>query len=167
MEGVPSTSKYNENRQEIPSTSSKYVENETAIPSTSKNYERKKEKKNESTSKYNEINRDERKTFACSFCTLNEKYDYKGKEPPFQKYLIYLEECYIMRDPFTPLKQREALVLGSDCYFCKKPTCMDCSLFYTKRFCKNCALANIQELPKQLHKKIKQFSNDSNENTLT
>lgn len=139
MDGVASTSKYERNEDE--KKISKYVKSE--VPS----------KQN---------NREERKTFACSFCTLNEKYDYRGTKPPFQKHVIYLEECYVMKDPFTALNQREALVLGGDCYFCKKSVCLDCSIFYTKRFCKICALDNIQDLPLQLHKKIKQLASNEN-----
>ncbi|XP_033217075.1 cysteine-rich DPF motif domain-containing protein 1 [Belonocnema kinseyi] len=106
-----------------------------------------------------------RGTFACGFCPLNEHFDYKGTKPPFARQLLYLEDCYIMKDPFSPLNQGETLVLGADCSFCKTAVCLGCSIFYTKRFCKKCALAHIKDLPKQLHKKIIDLSKDEKDVT--
>ena len=98
--------------------------------------------------------------FTCNFCSLNEYFDYKGTKPPFARQLLFLEDCYIMKDPFSPLNKGETLVLGADCSFCKRPVCLGCSIFYTKRFCKDCALENIKNLPSQLHKKIMDLSKD-------
>ena len=103
-------------------------------------------------------------TFACNFCGLKEHFDFKGSKPPFARQLLFLEECYIMKDPFSPLNKGETLVLGADCNFCQKSVCLDCSIFYTKRFCKNCALQNINQLPVQLHKRIKELSTDNDVN---
>lgn len=93
-------------------------------------------------------------TFTCSFCYLKERYDYKGTKPPFARQLIYLEECYIMKDPFSLPNKGEVLVLGADCNICKRIVCLGCSIFYTQRFCLKCAFNNIQKLPFQLHSKI-------------
>lgn len=93
-------------------------------------------------------------TFACSFCPLKEHYDYKGSRPPFARQLIYLEECYFMKDPFSLPNRGEVLVLGGDCSMCGHAVCLGCSIFYTKRFCPNCATSNTQNLPIQLHGKI-------------
>lgn len=94
-------------------------------------------------------------TFTCYFCSLNENYDYKGAKPPFARQLIYSEDCYIMKDPFSLPNRGEVLVLGADCDICKHTVCLGCSIFYTKRFCLKCAVANMQNLPSQLHAKIK------------
>lgn len=93
--------------------------------------------------------------FICSFCSLKERYDYKGARPPFARQLVYLEECYIMKDPFSLPNRGEILVLGANCSICDLAVCMECSIFYTKRFCLKCASSNMQNLPPELHNKIR------------
>jgi len=93
--------------------------------------------------------------FKCSFCPLKEHYDYKGARPPFARQLVYSEECYIMKDPFSLPNRGEVLVLGADCSVCEHAVCLGCSIFYTRRFCPKCASNNMQYLPPQLHGKIK------------
>ncbi|XP_012536003.1 cysteine-rich DPF motif domain-containing protein 1 [Monomorium pharaonis] len=97
-------------------------------------------------------------TFTCSFCPLKEHYDYKGAKPPFARQLVYLEECYIMKDPFSLPNRGEVLVLGADCSMCGHAVCLGCSIFYTKRFCPKCASSNMQYLPPQLHGKIRNLT---------
>lgn len=92
--------------------------------------------------------------FTCSVCYLKEHYDYKGMKPPFARQLIYLEECYIMKDPFSLPNRGEVLVLGADCSICKRIVCLRCSIFYGQRLCLKCASNNMQKLPLQLHDKI-------------
>jgi len=92
--------------------------------------------------------------FACCVCDLKERYDYKGARPPFARQLLYLEECYVMRDPFSLPNRGEALVLGADCSKCKRAVCLACSIYYTKRFCSECASNELHNLPVQLHGKI-------------
>ncbi|XP_017790802.1 PREDICTED: cysteine-rich DPF motif domain-containing protein 1, partial [Habropoda laboriosa] len=93
--------------------------------------------------------------FRCSYCLLEERFDFKGIKPPFARQLNYLEECYVMKDPFSLPNKGEVLVLGADCQFCKKPVCLGCSVYFGRRFCVKCASNNIQNLPSQLHPKIK------------
>lgn len=100
--------------------------------------------------------------FTCSYCSLEEKFDYKGAKPPFARQLVYLEDCYIMKDPFSLPNKGEVLVLGADCSVCNKPVCLGCSIFFAKRFCSKCATDNIQYLPPQLHAKIKGLVKESN-----
>ncbi|XP_011881905.1 PREDICTED: cysteine-rich DPF motif domain-containing protein 1-like [Vollenhovia emeryi] len=97
-------------------------------------------------------------TFTCSFCPLKERYDYKGTRPPFARQLVYSEECYVMKDPFSLPNRGEVLVLGADCSVCEHAVCLGCSIFYKRRFCPKCASSNIQYLPLQLHNKIKNLS---------
>lgn len=92
--------------------------------------------------------------FRCSCCSLEERFNFKGIKAPFARQLSYLEECYIMKDPFSLPNKGEVLVLGADCNFCKKPVCLECSIYFGKRFCLKCALCNIQNLPSQLHSKV-------------
>ncbi|XP_011689962.1 PREDICTED: cysteine-rich DPF motif domain-containing protein 1 [Wasmannia auropunctata] len=100
--------------------------------------------------------------FACSFCPLKEQYDYKGARPPFARHLVYSEECYIMKDPFSLPNRGEVLVLGADCSVCKHAVCLGCSIFYTRRFCPKCASSNVQYLPPQLHGKIRNLTKQAN-----
>lgn len=93
-------------------------------------------------------------TFTCSFCPLKEHYDYKGAKPPFARQLIYSEECYVMKDPFSLPNKGEILILGADCSVCGLAVCLGCSIFYMRRFCPKCASNNVQYLPSQLHSKI-------------
>lgn len=101
-------------------------------------------------------------TFACSYCSLKERFDFKGAKPPFARQLTYLEECYIMKDPFSLPNKGEVLVLGADCNFCNKPVCLGCSIYFGKRFCLKCVPNNINHLPSQLHPKIKSLIKDDN-----
>ncbi|CAL7951044.1 unnamed protein product [Xylocopa violacea] len=100
--------------------------------------------------------------FKCSYCSLEERFDFKGIKPPFARQLNYLEECYIMKDPFSLPNKGEVLVLGSDCNFCKRPVCLGCSIYFGKRFCLKCASIHVQNLPSQLHSKIKNMMGNIN-----
>lgn len=123
------------------------------IPSTSKDGSTLTDRKEPSYS------RDEKEKtggmFTCSYCSLDGTFDYKGAKPPFARQLIYSEDCYIMKDPFSVLNEGEVLVLGADCSVCKKSVCLGCSIFFGNRFCSKCAIANIQYFPGELHTKIK------------
>lgn len=92
--------------------------------------------------------------FACSICDLKERYDYKGTRPPFARQLLYSEECYVMRDPFSLSNKSEVLILGADCSKCKRTVCSTCSIYYARRFCLECASSELRNLPLQLHSKI-------------
>ncbi|NXO38876.1 CDPF1 protein, partial [Locustella ochotensis] len=62
-----------------------------------------------------------------------------------------LEEAYIMKDPFTPDKDK-FLVAGSHCSLCSRPVCVgtDCSLFYFKSFCLPCVKENLKAFPLEI-----------------
>ncbi|XP_048516114.1 cysteine-rich DPF motif domain-containing protein 1 isoform X2 [Athalia rosae] len=109
------------------------------------------------------IKKDHGGEFRCSYCLLEEHYDYKGAKPPFAKNLAYLEDCYIMKDPFSQPNRGEVLVLGADCIVCNKPVCLGCSIFFAKRFCRDCAAKNIASLPMQLHAKIKSLRKENDQ----
>lgn len=100
--------------------------------------------------------------FTCCHCSLQERFDFKGIKPPFARQLTYMEECYIMKDPFSLPNKGEVLVLGADCNFCKKPACLGCSIYFGKRFCLKCASDNICNLPSQLQPKIKSLIKNIN-----
>lgn len=99
-------------------------------------------------------------TFKCTYCPLEEHYDFKGGKPPFARQIKFSEDCYIMKDPMSLPNRGEVLVLGADCGLCKKSVCLGCSIFYTKRFCPKCATDCKSNLPVQLHAKISALTKD-------
>lgn len=94
--------------------------------------------------------------FTCIRCGLQERYFYKGKHPPFAK-ILFREDSYVMKDPFSPPNKNQLLLLGSDCSLCNMPVCQspDCSIFYTKRFCRTCADENLKHFPSEVQIKLK------------
>jgi hypothetical protein len=97
----------------------------------------------------------EKKIFSCNDCGLNEEYDFFGKNPPFCRSIVFHENSYVCRDPFSAFSSGNSsnfLLLGSNCSLCKAMTCQDCSIFYTKRLCKKCTTSTSTLLPQQLLK---------------
>ncbi|KAE8746372.1 hypothetical protein FOCC_FOCC006867 [Frankliniella occidentalis] len=94
---------------------------------------------------------------SCSSCNFEERYHYKGKEPPFARAFVFLEDGYIIRDPFSPPGNRQCLLIAGDCSMCGKAVCCsnECSLFYVKRFCLKCVRVNIGYFPSQVTAKLK------------
>lgn len=96
--------------------------------------------------------------FSCSICGISEKCHYLGTKPPFCKAFIeFEEECFVIIDPFTPRQSRTAsnfLVIGGVCSHCKEEVCVECSIYFTKRFCMKCSEFNINEFPKEIQGKI-------------
>lgn len=95
-------------------------------------------------------------TFLCEVCGLTESYNYYGCKPPFHKDITFLENCYMMKDPFQSAGTKSFLLLGSECVACKRVVCQasSCSIFYTKRFCLDCARSSIEEFPPEMQKRI-------------
>eukprot|EP01134_Creolimax_fragrantissima_P004123 CFRG4123T1 len=95
--------------------------------------------------------------FQCCRCDISAGYDYYGRRPWFgSKQFVYLEDCYIKKDPFQPDDVPGQLVLGSNCVVCENTVCQGCSIFYTLRFCKSCALANKHEFPARMHQELEE-----------
>ncbi|XP_022452850.1 cysteine-rich DPF motif domain-containing protein 1 isoform X1 [Delphinapterus leucas] len=108
--------------------------------------------------------------FECQLCALTAPYSYVGQQPPGTKSVVglghsahwhhflpcsLLEESYVMRDPFTPDKDR-FLILGSRCSSCGRLVCVgpECSLFYSKRFCLPCVRENIDAFPQEIQQDL-------------
>jgi len=96
--------------------------------------------------------------FQCELCGLCEMCQYKGRDPPFVRNLLqFSESCYVMVDPFSPRQAKfgnNFLVLGGECDICHVTVCVDCSLYFTKRYCVKCAQFNINEFPKDVQSRI-------------
>ncbi|CAG5121876.1 unnamed protein product [Candidula unifasciata] len=94
------------------------------------------------------------KTFSCSSCDFVVEYQYQGRKPPFAKNIMLVEDCYIMKDPFST--SGGFVCVGGICSLCGCSVCMsnDCSLFYTQRFCLKCAGKNMKEFPPELQQEI-------------
>ncbi|XP_028516506.1 cysteine-rich DPF motif domain-containing protein 1-like [Exaiptasia diaphana] len=83
-------------------------------------------------------------------CHFTCRYDYYGRNPPFSKAVVLLEDAFVVQDPFSPSQSH--LTLGSKCSLCSIDVCVGqgCSLFYTKRFCISCAKKNLAEFPEEI-----------------
>ena len=96
--------------------------------------------------------------FCCARCGLSEMCQYHGRKPQFVRNgLEFSEDCYVMLDPFTPYRSKAPnnfLVLGSDCAGCGETVCVECSLYFTKRICMQCAQFNINEFPSEVQKRV-------------
>lgn len=94
--------------------------------------------------------------FKCELCNLDEVYEYFGKSPPWGTRTCLLENAYVMRDPFSAFHKKQILILGAKCSLCEIDVCVGstCSLFFSKRFCKNCAFKNKTYFPTQVQMKI-------------
>ncbi|XP_072001440.1 cysteine-rich DPF motif domain-containing protein 1 isoform X2 [Engystomops pustulosus] len=93
--------------------------------------------------------------FECKLCGLAVPYTYFGQKPPNTQSIVLLEECYVMRDPFLPDKDK-FLILGSPCSLCGRVVCVgaDCSLFYSKRFCLPCVTKNVDSFPTEIQQDL-------------
>ncbi|NWH49952.1 CDPF1 protein, partial [Fregata magnificens] len=89
--------------------------------------------------------------FKCQLCGLTAPYTYYGQKPPNTRSIVLLEESYVMKDPFTPDKDK-FLILGS--ILCILLTMLfssqECSLFYSKRFCLPCVNENLKAFPLEI-----------------
>ncbi|XP_032058819.1 cysteine-rich DPF motif domain-containing protein 1 isoform X1 [Aythya fuligula] len=61
--------------------------------------------------------------FKCQLCGLTAPYTYYGQKPPNTCSIELLEDCYVMKDPFTPDKEK-ILILGSLCSLCGLSVCI-------------------------------------------
>lgn len=94
--------------------------------------------------------------FKCSSCNINEKAHYKGTNPPFSRNIVLKYPSYVMKDPFSPPGKGEILVLGADCNICEKSVCIskNCSIFYHKTYCLDCAYQNVDSFPIEIKNKV-------------
>ncbi|XP_044273722.1 cysteine-rich DPF motif domain-containing protein 1 [Varanus komodoensis] len=94
-------------------------------------------------------------TFECQLCGLTAPYSYYGNKPLNVYSVTLLEECYVMKDPFTSDKGK-FLLLGSRCSLCCKRVCVgtDCSLFYSKRFCLPCVNSHLKDFPLEIQQDL-------------
>uniref|UniRef100_A0A8C5U9V9 Cysteine-rich DPF motif domain-containing protein 1 n=1 Tax=Malurus cyaneus samueli TaxID=2593467 RepID=A0A8C5U9V9_9PASS len=60
-----------------------------------------------------------------------------------------LEEAYVMKDPFTPDKDK-FLITGSCCSLCSR----HCSLFYSEKFCFPCVKENQKAFPLEIQEEM-------------
>jgi len=103
----------------------------------------------------------EKREFKCLFCDFVVEYHYFGQKPPFTKDILLLEDCYIMKDPFST--SGGFICVGGSCSLCRLNVCMSatCSMFYTKRFCLKCITENIEEFPSEIKQEVFQKMNNS------
>lgn len=117
----------------------------------------------------NETETIESKVFQCSLCPFYATYDRydliylddsanNTKKKVETKIEIELnDKVYLLRDPFVPVKEQDpkkipSLIIGGNCSVCSSPVCtqIDCSIFYTRRFCLRCVSHYRDEFPKEI-----------------
>ena len=106
---------------------------------------------------------DAERSFECRVCRARHRFDYFGRRPPWCATVTFLEEAYVMRDPFVaPPRDRKSarspLCLGAPCRLCGRAVCSlpSCSLFYAVRMCRTCLTpAVVRQLPAQVQAIIK------------
>ncbi|XP_028584460.1 cysteine-rich DPF motif domain-containing protein 1 isoform X1 [Podarcis muralis] len=105
-------------------------------------------------------------TFECELCGLTAPYSYYGQKPPNAACVTLLEECYVMKDPFTSDKDK-FLILGSQCSLCCKHVCVgtDCSLFYAKRFCLPCLKLHLNEFPVEIRQDLEKKTHSQHQSS--
>ncbi|KAL4625067.1 cysteine-rich DPF motif domain-containing protein 1 [Arapaima gigas] len=93
--------------------------------------------------------------FLCELCGITAPFSYYGQKPPGTRAVVLLEECFLMKDPFRPEKEK-FLILGSSCSLCRRTVCVgtECSLFYTKRFCLQCVSKHLDQFPQQIQAEV-------------
>ncbi|NWZ03932.1 CDPF1 protein, partial [Loxia curvirostra] len=62
-----------------------------------------------------------------------------------------LEEACVMKDPFTPDKDK-FLIIRSHCSLCSRAVCVgtNCSLFYSKSFSLTCVKESLKAFPLEI-----------------
>ncbi|XP_019848845.1 PREDICTED: cysteine-rich DPF motif domain-containing protein 1-like [Amphimedon queenslandica] len=95
-------------------------------------------------------------SFRCERCGFTSLVYSFSKSCPFSSGLVFSEDCFIGRDPFS--EKHKPLVLGSRCAACHRAICVsqDCSIFYTRRYCKDCFDNNRSRFPLELQKELQQ-----------
>jgi Cysteine-rich domain len=118
-----------------------------------------------STSNVSKDPEPERIAFLCTSCGLSEQCDYFGRQPPFARKIQFTEDCFVMKDPFSPPPSSQSnktsseyyLVLGANCIVCANTFCKggECSIYYSKTFCLTCAKKKILDFPLEIQSKIR------------
>ncbi|XP_001358984.2 cysteine-rich DPF motif domain-containing protein 1 [Drosophila pseudoobscura] len=106
--------------------------------------------------------------FHCSACDMHELVHYFGRQPPFALGIKYLEDTYVMRDPFQPppprwqSKPEYYIAMGSKCSSCSKVVCKDaaCSFYYTRTVCLPCGKAELKEWPVEAQARLRKQLED-------
>ncbi|GAX84582.1 hypothetical protein CEUSTIGMA_g12003.t1 [Chlamydomonas eustigma] len=99
--------------------------------------------------------------FTCYLCSFSAPYSTFGrslkidelkKDEHLAGTVMFLEDSYLLPDPNAA--QVHPLCLGSHCNVCKRSVCVseECSLFYSKRFCADCARAHVSAFPLECRK---------------
>jgi hypothetical protein len=87
--------------------------------------------------------------FRCKGCALEVKARF-GRSLPQIPNVVFIEDCYLIMDPFSPDKQ--PLCVGSHCVQCQAQVCTSpsCSIFYAHRFCRTCLEPMLHEFPLEI-----------------
>lgn len=87
--------------------------------------------------------------FVCALCGMREKYHLECEHIKHLE-LRFLEKVYFIKDGTG--EDLGGFAVGSDCSECHRPVChsSECSIFYSRRFCKDCFERHSPEFPAQI-----------------
>eukprot|EP00916_Digyalum_oweni_P002280 GHVL01004159.1.p1 GENE.GHVL01004159.1~~GHVL01004159.1.p1 ORF type:complete len:120 (-),score=11.83 GHVL01004159.1:118-477(-) len=104
-----------------------------------------------------------RGVFCCTYCNFEVPYDYFGEKPKYDhERLQYLEPVFALRSPFSGATSR-SIAVGALCCECGRQVCLQesCSIFFTKRFCRDCIVNNRDAFPPAERREILKLFTDS------
>ncbi|KAM7294802.1 cysteine-rich DPF motif domain-containing protein 1 [Ixodes scapularis] len=96
-----------------------------------------------------EKDRQEDKYFVCDVCNMREKYHVET-DAIKRLELRFLEKVYLIKDGTG--EDIGGFAVGSHCSECDRCVCLssECSVFYTRRFCKDCFSSRSRQFPPQI-----------------
>mmetsp|Transcript_51100 Transcript_51100/g.102635 ORF Transcript_51100/g.102635 Transcript_51100/m.102635 type:complete len:130 (+) Transcript_51100:18-407(+) len=103
----------------------------------------------------------DRSNLRCSVCQSVYPYDYFGRRPPYAPSYTFLEDAYLLKDPFTDAATNGVVCVGSRCGACATDVCAsaECSIFYSSRLCARCINSEpyrlSEKLPRELGPQLK------------
>mmetsp|Transcript_3609 Transcript_3609/g.3718 ORF Transcript_3609/g.3718 Transcript_3609/m.3718 type:complete len:118 (+) Transcript_3609:335-688(+) len=101
--------------------------------------------------------------FHCSICFESISYLLFGRQLKKCPSIIFLEDVYLIKDPFIETGLIMPIAVGGKCAICQNDVCMDnsCSIFYKEQYCANCLHTHAADLPSEV---INIFNKRSNTN---
>jgi hypothetical protein len=103
----------------------------------------------------------DRASITCSVCQASYPYDYFGRRPPFAPSFTFLEDSFLLKDPFSDAIANAVVCVGSRCGACWTTVCASpgCSIFYSVRMCAVCVNDEphrlCEKLPSELGAQVK------------
>ena len=104
--------------------------------------------------------------FQCSICDFSSRYHFHGRRPKGST-IVFLEEAYLL---LSSSHSCAPICLGAECSLCDRIVCIECSLFYSQRFCFQCLRSDgetrLLQLPVPVQKEYHKWRGQQSETTI-